>query len=82
MTSDTVGISNGSLSTVLHNFAGALHKRAHLFIKFPNEAADIARTKREFYAIRGFPNVLGAIDCTHIGIIAPDKNIEADYVNR
>ncbi|KAL6479612.1 hypothetical protein MHYP_G00130450 [Metynnis hypsauchen] len=30
----------------------------------------------------GFPNVIGAIDCTHIRIKAPSGPTEADYVNR
>ena len=30
----------------------------------------------------GFSNVIGAIDCTHVEIIAPHKLIEVDYVIR
>ena len=30
----------------------------------------------------GFPNVIGAIDCTHVRIQAPSGPVEADYVNR
>ena len=33
------------------------------------------------YCIAGFPNVVGAVDGTHIRIQAPTQN-EDDYVNR
>ena len=34
-----------------------------------------------FQAIAGFPNIIGAIDCTHIATKAPSTN-EFNYVNR
>ncbi|KAK0145349.1 putative nuclease HARBI1 [Merluccius polli] len=37
--------------------------------------------KQGFHAILGFPNIIGAIDCTHIIIKAPSHN-EFSYVNR
>lgn len=32
--------------------------------------------------LKGFPRVIGAIDCTHIPISTPIKEIEANYLNR
>ncbi|XP_029929782.1 putative nuclease HARBI1 [Myripristis murdjan] len=38
--------------------------------------------KEEFYRIAGFPNVTGALDCTHIKIKSPSGAHEADFVNK
>ena len=43
--------------------------------------ADAEVTKAKFYAMAGFPNVIGCIDCTHIRISGPHQN-EHEYVNR
>ena len=40
-----------------------------------------ANIKAQFEARAGFPNVIGAIDCTHIAIKAPSHD-EFIYVNR
>lgn len=47
----------------------------------PRSAADIAATKQKFYQLCNFPNVIGAIDCIHIAIKAPQINEDA-YVSR
>ena len=35
-----------------------------------------------FYSQTGFPGVIGAIDCTHVKIQNPGKDIEHCYFNR
>ena len=44
-------------------------------------AVEQANIKAQFEARAGFPNVIGAINCTHIAIKAP-SNDEILYVNR
>lgn len=51
------------------------------YIRFPYDAVDQPNIKMQFAAIAGFPNVIGAIDCTHIAIKAPSEE-EFAYVNR
>ena len=51
------------------------------FIRFPDDPLDVALTMRRVESIAGFPNVVGAIDCSHITIKAPQVNHE-DYFNR
>ncbi len=41
------------------------------------------RVKQEFFAIAGFPGVVGAVDCTHVRLYgAPFGDDEYLYVNR
>lgn len=37
------------------------------------QPGDFAQHAREFYAIRGFPKVIGAIDGTHVALRNPSK---------
>ena len=59
-------------------FAFAAKQRAQ-FLSFPENLAD---TKRKFYDVVHFPGVIGAIDCTHIRIICPNKENAMAFVNR
>lgn len=51
------------------------------YIRFPYTVREQAEIKTQFAAMSGFPNVIGAIDCTHVAIRAPSEN-EFAYVNR
>nr|XP_027234098.1 putative nuclease HARBI1 [Penaeus vannamei] len=46
----------------------------------PRRREEIQKIKQDFFAVCGFPNVLRAIDCTHIPIKAPRQ--EHLYLNR
>ena len=56
-------------------------KMGSRYIKFPYTVQEQAEIKMQFAAMSDFPNVIGAIDCTHIAIRAPYVN-EYAYVNR
>ena len=59
-------------------FAFSAKQRAQ-FLSFPENLAD---TKRKFYDVVHFPGVIGAIDCTQIRIICPNKENAMAFVNR
>ncbi|KAK0142736.1 putative nuclease HARBI1 [Merluccius polli] len=52
-----------------------------LFIRFPLDNQQLHRIKANFMAIAGMAGVVGAVDGTHIQIIAPSKD-EDVFVNR
>ncbi len=56
-------------------------KMASRYIRFPYTGGEQANIKRQFAAMSRFPNVIGAIDFTHIAIRTPHEN-EFIYVNR
>jgi len=59
-------------------FKGYCEKKRQ-FLSFPENLADI---KRKFYDVGQFPGVIGAIDCTHVRIICPNKENAMAFVNR
>ncbi|XP_043927058.1 putative nuclease HARBI1 isoform X2 [Protopterus annectens] len=81
-TGDTVGVSQASASRILHQFLDAvlLHAEEHMW--FPRTMEDRNNTMQEFYEIAHFPEVLGAVDCTHIAIKAPPGEQGQRYINR
>ena len=75
------GLSQSSVSLAVEAVTKALVRRAPQFISFPTDNPTVIHNKLAFHSIAAFPNVLGAIDCTHVAIKAPSLNEEA-YVNR
>ncbi|CAG2185824.1 HARBI1 [Mytilus edulis] len=78
---DTLGLDKGTVSRVVQDTTAALCKRQNEFVKWPRRDAEKNKIKAGNYRIGGFPNVIGAIDGTHIRIQAPTTD-EASYVNR
>ncbi|XP_064475419.1 putative nuclease HARBI1 [Ornithodoros turicata] len=54
------------------------------YCAFPRTEEELVHIKKRFAAMSGMPGCIGAIDCTHIAIIAPSAPTyrEAVYVNR
>ncbi|CAG2237774.1 HARBI1 [Mytilus edulis] len=74
-------LDKGTVSRVVQDTTAALCKRRNEFIRWPRSDAEKNKKKTGNYRIGGFPNVIGAIDGTHIRIQAPTTD-EASYVNR
>lgn len=76
---DTIRIHQSTVSRIIQRVSLALARKLNQFVRFPGQ--DIQAVKRAFYEIREFPNVIGAVDGTHVRIICPHEN-EEQYVNR
>jgi len=70
-----------SVSIAVEAVTNSLNKLAPRYIRFPTDQPTVVANKLSFHAAAGFPNVLGAIDGTHIAIKAPSNHEEA-FVNR
>jgi len=70
----SAGLSQASISRIITAVTNAVCKLANTAIKFPLNQQAITNNKQAFSAIAGFPNVIGAIDCTHIPIKSPQEN--------
>ncbi|ROL47356.1 Protein ALP1-like [Anabarilius grahami] len=79
--SNTVGTSQSSVCRTVSSVSRALSRMVENFIKFPSTAAEQILVKQKFFEIAAFPNVLGAVDGTHVAIKAPSDDEEL-YVNR
>ena len=75
------GLSQSSVSLAIEQVTSALVRLAPEYIRFPTDQHSLSTNKTRFHAVCGFPNIIGAIDCTHVAIKSPSTNEDA-YVNR
>ena len=74
-------MSRSSVSRAIAAVVPAINKNLGNII-FPTSADSLRHSKRKFYAISQFPNVIGAVDGTLIPIVAPATEDEPAYVCR
>ncbi|XP_063811615.1 putative nuclease HARBI1 [Pseudophryne corroboree] len=79
--SQTCGFSQSTLSRCITQVIRAFRKLTIQYIKFPETDSECQEIKLGFYNKYKFPNVLGAIDCTHVQI-RPPRNSEECFRNR
>ncbi|KAJ4425402.1 hypothetical protein ANN_28017, partial [Periplaneta americana] len=80
-TADLHNISQASASRIITNVSAAIAGLAPCYVRFPSEEKRIT-TARKFYDIARFPQVIGAIDGTHIPITNPGGELSQIYMNR
>ena len=79
---DLVGIERTTAGKKIRKVIHALAGLRERFVKLPVTRRDVEATKRDFHRLAGFPEVLGAIDCTHVRIICPALPDNERYRNR
>ncbi|KAB0790410.1 hypothetical protein PPYR_15221, partial [Photinus pyralis] len=77
---DRFGVGKATGVMAVRKVVEVLYSKVKVFIKWPR-IARMQESARAFKVVAGFPNVIGAIDGTHISITAPTEHPEA-YVNR
>lgn len=75
-------VSQATTCRIVKSVTDALCELAPQIIKFPRTAEEQARVKQGFYRIGSFPQVLGAIDGTHINLRRPPGDHPEQYLNR
>ncbi|CAC5421210.1 HARBI1 [Mytilus coruscus] len=78
---DVHNISRSSVSRCVRNVTQCLVNVCNQHIIMPTDAASLEIIKRGFYEIADFPNVVGAVDGTHVRIKSPSVD-EHIFVNR
>ncbi|XP_060083823.1 putative nuclease HARBI1 [Ylistrum balloti] len=68
---DAHGVSKMAVSRAVRDVSLILSRHARTYIKFPLTDQEQVKVKQDFFRIRGFPNVLGAVDGSLIPIHTP-----------
>lgn len=68
------GLPKSTANVVKNEFCDILRRKAANYIKFPKTEEEVQKVIGEFEHISLFPHVAGALDSTHIKIIAPKQN--------
>lgn len=76
---DTIHLSQPTMSRIIRNVSVAIAVHSRQYIKYPEHFGQLAV---DFQDIAGFPNVTGAIDCTHVKIPSPGGDNAETYRNR
>ncbi|KAJ1215273.1 hypothetical protein NDU88_002882 [Pleurodeles waltl] len=74
------GLSQPMFSNVLSRVLSALLKHMRSYIVFP-QVEDLPTMKGDFYALGHIPNIIGAIDGTHVALVPPHRS-EQVYRNQ
>lgn len=79
---DTIKISQPSVCRIINRVSKAFARKLRYFVKYPTNNNELRLTRESFFEIGGFPNVSGAIDCTHVRITNPGGPEGQLYINR
>ena len=79
--SKVFGIAKSTVVKIVNNFCAEICNISPQFIKFPKNAVETASQIQRFKVMTAcvIPQVLGAIDGTHIEIISPHGVSKVDY---
>lgn len=79
---DFIHIHKSTICRIIKRVTQEIAKLRPQFIKMPISTNEQRAIQVEFYRLRGFPRVIGALGCTHIRIQSPKSDIEEQFRNR
>eukprot|EP00794_Sanderia_malayensis_P009556 gene9556-10543_t len=77
----TFGISRSIVCRITKDFVGVMVLLRDRYIRWPRSLEECTKCIKTFENLSPLPNILGAVDGTHIEIIAPE-NSTVDFFNR
>lgn len=79
---DLNGVVKSTVSKIVTKVSHSIALLRETFIYMPKSKTDIQQSAQNFYKIAKFPNVVAAIDCTHVKIISPGGDTAELFRNR
>nr|XP_008196223.1 PREDICTED: putative nuclease HARBI1 isoform X1 [Tribolium castaneum]XP_015837582.1 PREDICTED: putative nuclease HARBI1 isoform X1 [Tribolium castaneum]XP_015837583.1 PREDICTED: putative nuclease HARBI1 isoform X1 [Tribolium castaneum] len=79
---DWIHVHKSNICRVIQRVTHDIARLSPHYIKMPRMTEELMATKRKFFRICGFSRVVGAIDCTHVGIQSPGGANGELYRNR
>lgn len=79
---DTVNVNKSTICRIIRKVSRQLASLKNMYVKMPTTNEEISETNLGFYQIRGFPGVVGTIDCTHVRIQSPGGHQAERFRNR
>ena len=79
---NSFGIGKSTVSEIIRRVTQAISKYlGNKYIVLPTNEKDIEEMVSNFYNSHGFPQCIGAVDGTHVGVKRPSLNAN-DFINR
>lgn len=79
---DTFNIHNSTICRIIGRVTHHIAALGNRYIRMPTTNEERNIVKIQFYNLSGFPNVIGAVDCTHIRIQSPGGHNAELFRNR
>ncbi|CAH1962520.1 unnamed protein product [Acanthoscelides obtectus] len=76
-----LGVSQATVSRTVDRVMNSIVAQSNEWINFPTTNHELMDAKRIWQSMYKFPRAIGVIDCTHIGILKPNRHGD-EYINR
>ncbi|MCO5590545.1 hypothetical protein L7F22_044516 [Adiantum nelumboides] len=80
--SEKFGCGTATVSKIMDDFIDAMLPYMCEIIKWPATSVEVHNTKVGMERAQGFPNCMGAIDCTHIKMERPPNELASNWYDR
>ncbi|KAI4468171.1 hypothetical protein MML48_2g00005234 [Holotrichia oblita] len=78
---DFCGVHISTACRIVKRISRVIAQLSHRYIQMPNTVEAQQRSKRLFFEVAAFPNVIGAIDGTHIRIQSPGSTLHNNVID-